>query len=103
MKHERDYNSGLVRWLRPGYQAPTEQRRRAGQAALDVDEAASLLPWPKRTAAQFVALRAALSRDAPADLAGRFRGAKPGTVAAMLDTLAALGQARQAGAGRWMA
>ncbi len=99
--------AGQVRWLRPAFQAPAETRRKAEQAAMDIGQAAaSLPPWPKDAPAQFVALRAALGRDAPsapADLARQFRGAKPGKVAAMLETLAALGQARQAGAGRWLA
>ena len=48
--------------------------------------------------------RAALARSgpaAPADLARQFRGAPRGKVAGMLATLTALGQAREAGPGRY--
>ena len=100
---------GHVRWLRPEFQAPQEVRRQAAQAALDAGEgwgeAAGALPaWPKQAPEQFVALRAVLARgepSKPADLARRFRGAPPRKVAEMLATLAALGQAREAGAGRY--
>ncbi len=98
---------GHVRWLRPEFQAPAEVRRQAAQAALDVGEAEAALPsWPAKAPEQFVALRAALARGGPArpaDLARRFRGAPDRKVGEMLRTLAALGQARDAGAGRYAA
>ena len=96
--------AGLVRWLRPEFQAAAEVRRQVAQAALGVDQGATLPAWPKQAPAQFVALRAALARGgpaAPADLARQFRGAPRGKVAGMLATLAALGQAREAGRGRY--
>lgn len=98
--------TGQVRWLRPDYQAPAEQRRQPAQAALDVDEGATLPAWPKAVPAQYVALRAALagaSPSAPADLARRFRGVRPAKLAPMLQALAALGQTREAGSGRYVA
>jgi hypothetical protein len=95
---------GLVRWLRPEYQAPEEVRRRASQGALAVDDVADVArSWPKDAPAQYVALRAAL-RDGPAtpaDVAKRFGKAPPRRVADMLRTLAALGQAREASGGRY--
>jgi len=98
---------GQVRWLRPAFQAPAEEvRRQAAQAALDVDEGATLPAWPKLVPAQYVALRAALADappSAPADLARRFRGVRPAKLAPMLQALAALGQAREAGGGRYVA
>ena len=98
---------GQVRWLRPEFQAPQEVRRQAAQGALDVDAADAALPkWPAKAPEQFVALRAILARGGPArpaDLARRFRGAPDRKVGEMLRTLAALGQAREAGAGRYAA
>jgi hypothetical protein len=97
---------GLVRWLRPEYQAPTEIRQRRAQAALDVaaDQAAPAA-WPKSRPAQFVTVRSALAAQplSAADLARRFPGAQPKRVEHMLATLAALGQARQVAADRWVA
>ena len=96
---------GLVRWLRPDYQAGPELRRRAEQGALDVAEGdGTAPPWPRKTPEQFVALRAALSRGGPArprDLARLFRGVSDRKLDEMLRTLVALGQARDAGAGRY--
>ena len=72
----------------------------SGRPAVGVD----LLAWPKRAPEQFVALRATLARGGPArpaDLARRFRGASDRKVGEMLRTLAALGQARDAGGGRF--
>jgi len=97
---------GQVRWLRPGYQAPAEMQRRVSQASLDVDAAAILPPWPKLPGAQFVALRAMLGRTGPsnpADLARHFDNAPGRKISGMLRTLTDLGQARDAGAGRYAA
>ena len=77
------------------------------QLALSVDAADAVLPaWPKAVGAQYVALRAALSRTAragPTDLARQFTGARPARLAPMLEALAALAQARGAGGGRYVA
>jgi len=97
---------GQVRWLRAGYQAPAEMQRRISQASLDVDAAAVLPPWPKLPGAQFVALRAMLGRAGPsnpADLARHFDNAPGRKISGMLRTLTDLGQARDAGAGRYAA
>ena len=101
--------AGRVRWLRPAYQAPGEmvQAERREQLAMAVDEADAALPtWPKEVGAQLVALRAALARTGragPTDLARQFKGARPARLAPMLEALAALGQAREAGGGRYVA
>lgn len=99
--------AGQVRWLRPDYQAPAEQRRREQQTALDMDEGAAALPaWPKAVPAQYVALRTVLARGTPfasRDLATWFRGARAAKLAPMLETLVALGQARATEGGRYVA
>ena len=100
--------AGQVRWLRPEYQAPADPAwaARREQLALPTDPAAALPDWPRPEPEQFTALRAALKRHGPAapgDLARQFRGATRGKVAGILATLAALGQAREAGPGRYAA
>ncbi len=100
--------AGQVRWLRPAYQAPADAACAAPreQLALPTDPAAVLPDWPKPVPEQFTALRAALICHGPAapdDLARQFRGATRAKVAGILATLAALGQAREAGPGRYAA
>ena len=96
----REEAAGQVRWLRPGFQAPNAAYRRAEQAGLDVAVDAALPPWPKRVPEQYAALRAQLARGGPArpaELASRFRGAKPAKVREMLQVLASIGQTRELG------
>jgi hypothetical protein len=92
--------SGLVRWLRPEFQAPQETQAKAQQVTMDVDAEAAVpdaAKWPKEEPAQFVALRAAL-RQGPVtarEIARRFKGApRADRLTKMLRTLEALGQAR---------
>jgi hypothetical protein len=99
---------GTIRWLRPEFQAPEETRRRAVQTELAVGEvaAAAVQPWPKDAPSQFILLRSALARGpaSPQEMARRFKGApRGGKMAEMLATLAALGQARPVGDGRYVA
>ncbi len=98
--------SGLVRWLRPTFQMPADQRSPTPQPALDVSEGLSLAIWPKQPPAQFVALRTALvlnGPSSPADVVKQFRGVTRGRIVGMLASLAALGQARETSPGRWVA
>ncbi len=100
--------AGQVRWLRPDYQAPAEvaQAARKEQLAMPMEADAALPAWPKAVGAQYVALRAALARTTgagPTDLARQFRGVRPAKLAPMLEALAALGQARKASGGRYVA
>lgn len=100
--------AGQVRWLRPAFQAPADAAlaARREQLVLPTDSAAVLPDWPKLVPDQFVALRAVLKCCGPAapdDLARRFRGATRGKIVGILATLAALGQAREAGPGRYAA
>ncbi len=101
---------GLVRWLRPDFQAPEETRRIAAQTTLDIDETPTTEPiqWPRDdTAGQYIVLRGALARAAgpttPAELARQMKGASRGKLGEMLRVLTALGQARHTQDGRYMA
>jgi hypothetical protein len=99
---------GHVQWLRPDFQAPEEARRPAVQREMAIGEAATsvLRLWPKDAPAQFIALRSALTRGPASarDVAHGFKGApRAGKVDEMLATLAALGQARPVGGGRYAA
>ncbi|GAB0120192.1 type IIL restriction-modification enzyme MmeI [Acidisoma sp. 7E03] len=97
---------GEVRWLRPDYQAPNEQKR-AAQTALSIEDAAAadLPAWPSRDPERYVALRGLLATapGKPAELSRRFRGATPARLRDMLETLVALGQARLGPDGRYQA
>jgi hypothetical protein len=100
--------AGTIRWLRPEFQAPEETRRKAVQAELAVPEATlpSAPAWPKDLPAQLVALRSTIARGPASaqEVARRFKGApRADKLREMLATLAALGQARDVGAGRFTA
>ena len=100
--------AGTVRWLRPEFQAPEETRRRAVQTEMAVAEttAPGAVAWPKDVPSQFVVLRTALARGPASaqDVTRRFKGPPRGAkMAEMLATLAALGQARPVGDGRYVA
>ena len=95
---------GLIRWLRPAFQAPGEQTP-ATQTELDTTSTAEIRtplaphPWPKTLAEQARAITEMLAEVGEpltaAALAARFQGAKPKPLAALLDTLVALGRARE--------
>jgi hypothetical protein len=100
--------AGLVRWLRPEFQAPEEMRRKPVQTEMAVEEAAApdAVAWPKDVPSQFILLRTALARGPASaqEASRRFKGAPRGPkMAEMLATLAALGQARPLGDGRYVA
>jgi hypothetical protein len=100
--------AGTVRWLRPEFQAPEETRRKAVQTEMEVAETAApgAIAWPKDVPSQFIVLRTALTRGPASaqDVSRRFKGAPRGAkMAEMLATLAALGQARPVGDGRYVA
>jgi len=62
LERQAEEARGFVRWLRPEYQAPAEQRR-AIQSAMPVQQAedTALPAWPARDSERFVALRAILA------------------------------------------
>jgi len=94
---------GIIRWLRPDFQAPKQAR--PVQAAMDVgpeetappEKPAEKAPWPKSLPEQVQQVQAALSalaRPATArEIARTFKSAPAPRVAAVLDSLAAMGKA----------
>ena len=95
--------SGLVRWLRPEYQAPNAvavTRPLAGLVEAEPAAARRKQPWPTAIPDRAVkeALRATPGRN-PAQIAA-FRPAPRTRVAEILQTLTALGQAQET-AGRY--
>ncbi len=102
---------GLVRWLRPDFQAPKEAAKaRATQGEMDIAAApagkAKKQAWPGALADQVRGVRAALAVQpgpaTPADIARVFNRANKTRVQELLETLAALGQARDVGGGRYI-
>jgi hypothetical protein len=102
---------GLVRWLRPAFQATEEGRRVATQTALAMKGTAfaDAILWPcGDTAKQYIVLHGALARIIAPTTAGNLarhvtgapRAAKIGDV---LRVLTALGQARDAENGTYAA
>jgi hypothetical protein len=102
----REEEQGLVRWLRPEYQAP-HGAAPGVHVDLGLEEEATEAvpkakhPWPKTLPEQVQAIRAALaSYDSPVTakvLAKGFERARVDKVAELLETLASLGQAREVG------
>ncbi len=95
---------GLVRWLRPEFQAPRAAAAKPTQEELEIAPAEPAAaapkkqPWPKALPEQVQAVRAALAARAhpaaPADIARTFKGARSDRIEEVLAPLAALGQAR---------
>ena len=105
-------SKGLVRWLRPEFQAPHETRV-ATNADLDLGDTATvpvpatIKPWPKTLPEQVSAVAALLSAASapqhPRDIARAFDGKRAASVTPVLDALAAIGQARKLADGRFAA
>ena len=100
---------GHIRWLRPDYQNPTGQQATKGKTTdMDLGVVAKVekAPWPKTLPEQIAAVREALSEmgeATPDQVARRFMRARAGTVAPLLESLAALGQADKGEDGRFAA
>ena len=102
---------GVVRWLRPEFQAPEQpaavQKDLIPGVAADeaVAAKAAKKSWPKSLTEQFKALKTALAEHpAPVgaeQLARTFKRAQTRRVSELLGTLAALGQAREVPGGRF--
>ena len=110
-QRQAEETGGLVRWLRPEFQAPEAVRRVAIQSALDVGETtiANALQRPRGdTARQYIVPRGLLTRATvpaiQAELARHGRGApRGGKTGEMPRVLTAPGQARDTGGGRFTA
>jgi len=98
---------GNIRWLRPEFQAGIATAPVQRELVVAAAAQAGRLSWPRELPDQFKAVRAALAAEgAPAEggqIAARFVGARRDRVAKVLETLVSLGQARQAGPGRYAA
>lgn len=100
--------NGLIRWLRPEYQNPTGRAAlaRPDQGAMDLGPtvATDRPAFPKALPEQIAAVRTALVDLGPAtpeELARRFKRGRASTVQPLLESLAAIGQARITEAGRY--
>jgi hypothetical protein len=107
---------GLVRWLRPEYQAKGQAVEQGTQAALEVDEDApapaptELQPWPAELPAQAAALSgvlATLTEPTTVDaIAARFEGKRTkkrlDDMTRLLETLAVMGRAAKLDGERWV-
>jgi hypothetical protein len=102
---------GIIRWLRPEYQAPNEAPRTTGN--LDLGESAPLpasatiIPWPKTLPEQVSAvaglLQGATTPLHPRDVARAFKAKQASSMTPVLDTLTAIGMARKLADGRYAA
>ena len=118
LNHERadEDSRGIIRWLRPEFQNP--EGKVETQTKLDIvaekkqptrPSAAKVTkqPWPASLPDRFSAVRAALTDQgapaAPRDVAKRFKNVREKEVIEeILDTLVAVGQARQTDDGRYV-
>jgi hypothetical protein len=101
---------GLIRWLRPEFQAP--DYKAPVTQTLDLGEAATVLPdnvipWPGSLPEQVSAVQSILSAAgsplAPQDVARAFKGKRAATVRPVLEALAGIGMARRLMDGRYAA
>ena len=101
---------GHIRYLRPDYQNPqgTKAQDKGEQTALDIGpkDTTEKAPWPKSLPEQIAAVRAALAdmgEATPEQVARQFKRGRAGTVQPLLESLTALGQARETDGGRFAA
>ena len=101
---------GLVRWLRPEFQAPDyaapiTQTLDLGETSAALSD--NVVPWPGSLPEQVSAVQAVLSAAqsplAPQDVARMFRGKRAATVRPVLDALTGIGMARRLKDGRYAA
>ena len=102
---------GIIRWLRPAYQAPNEAPKTTGN--LDLGEtsvlpaSAIIIPWPKTLPEQVSAvaglLQGATTPLHPRDVARAFKAKQASSMTPVLDTLTAIGMARKLADGRYAA
>jgi len=99
---------GIIRWLRPDYQNPAGHAAvaKSEQGAMDLGpkETTAKTPWPKTLPEQIAAVRATLSdlgTATPEQVARTFQRGRAGSVQPLLESLAAIGQARLIEGGRF--
>ncbi|MXO94762.1 class I SAM-dependent DNA methyltransferase [Erythrobacter arachoides] len=101
---------GLIRCLRPEYQAPdytapVTQGLDFGEMAAPLPE--NVIPWPDKLPEQVSAVQAVLAAAttplAAGDIARAFKGKRTSTVRPVLDALAGIGMARRLSDGRYAA
>ena len=101
---------GLIRWLRPEFQAPDYSA--PVTQTLDLGEVVAVLPdnvipWPVSLPEQVSAVQSILSSAgsplAPQDVARAFKGKRAATVRPVLEALAGIGMARRLKDGRYAA
>jgi hypothetical protein len=102
---------GLIRWLRPEFQAPGAVAPQVN-ATLDLGDTpvaapATIIPWPKTLAEQVSTVAAILAASQapqhPSEIARAIKGTNAKGVMPVLDALAAIGQARKLADGRFAA
>jgi hypothetical protein len=101
---------GIIRYIRPEFQARGSSRERTQSLDLEIAEAADLgngVQWPESLADQVVSvgrvLAAARKPLAAAEVARAFVGKRASSIRPVLDALAAMGQARRLDDGRYAA
>jgi len=101
MQRRAEEDSGLVRWLRPEYQAPAAGPIQAALGGLLPGEAPAAVrrkqPWPATLTDQVRAIKDSLRAtpfQTPQQIASGFKPASRTRVAEILETLTALGQTR---------
>ncbi len=102
---------GVIRWLRPDYQALNEAPKTTGNLDLGETSAlpatATIIPWPKTLPEQVSAVAGLLQGAAgplhPRDVARAFKAKQASSMTPVLDTLTAIGMARKLADGRYAA
>lgn len=102
--------AGKIRWLRPDYQNPkgraTEAKDKQSELDVGVADKIEKYPWPKTLPEQIAAVREtllAMGEASPEQVARRFKSARTTSVAPLLESLAALGQAERLKDGKYAA
>lgn len=99
---------GIIRWIRPEYQAP--DYKPPINATLDLGEAVApmpnnVIPWPDKLPDQVSAVAAILAGSAMPlaanDVDRNFKGKRAATVQPVLEALTCIGMARRLADGRY--
>lgn len=100
--------NGLIRYIRPEYQARGTEKHATRTLEFELPESAPLstaLQWPEKLSDQVVSVASVLASAtrplAASEVAKAFAAKRAATVIPVLDALAAIGQARRLGDGRY--